>query len=122
MSDEIQVCKICKRKEVIELDNNARVFCVNYINGKDMSDAKKYGTMVPLTEGNVNVFNLDRLIWTLKDVLEKYFFNPQRDYILLSGGLPINFAMGAICAKFGKLNLLLWDAKNKKYIHKTFNI
>jgi hypothetical protein len=122
MSSEIQVCKACKKKEVVKLDNNNRVFCVNYISGKDMSDAAKYGTMIPLTEGNVDVFNLDRLKWTLEDVLNKHSFDPDKDYILLSGGLPINFSIGMICAKYKKINLLLWDAKRRLYVHKIFNI
>lgn len=120
MSEEIQVCKACKRKEVL-LTNNARVFIVNYI-GKDMSDAKQYGTMIPITEGNVDVFNLDRLVWTIKDALDRHEYNPDHDYILLSGGLSLNFSIGLIAAKYDKINLLLWDAKNRRYVKKGLKI
>jgi len=100
---------------------DSRVFVVNHV-GKDMSDAKQYGMLIPVTEGNVDVFNLDRLLYTLKDILGTYHYNHKEDYILLSGGLPLNFVMGAICGKFGSAWLLLWDAKNKKYVKKEFKI
>jgi hypothetical protein len=119
MSKEPQICKACKRKEV-PLVTNARVFVINYI-GKDMSDAKQYGTLIPITEGNVDVFNIDRLLFTMRDILERYSYQPEKDFILLSGGLSLNWAMGMICSKYEKGNLLLWDAKNRKYIRKEFN-
>lgn len=119
MSSEIQICKACKRKEVPL--SKSRVFVINYI-GKDMSDAKQYGTMVPITEGNVDVFNTDRLLYTMKSTMDNHAYDPKTDFILLSGGLPLNFCMGAIIAKYKKVNLLLWDAKNRKYVRKEFNV
>jgi len=121
MSSEPQICKVCKRKEVVKVNNNSRVFVINYTR-KDMSDAKQYGTLISITEGNVDVFNLDRLTWTLEDALDKHTFDLNRDYILLSGGLSMNFVMGSICHKYKKINLLLWDAKNRIYIRKEFKI
>ena len=117
-SSEIQICKAYKRKEVL-MTNAARVFVINHI-GKDMSDAKQYGTLIPITEGNVDVFNLDRMQWTIRDCLVKFAYNPGVDYILLSGGLPLNFLVGFICKKYPKTNLLLWDAKNRKYRRKEY--
>ncbi len=120
MSTEIQICKACKLGEK-KMINGSKVFVVNY-NDKDMKDAKQYGVLIPITEGNVNVFDIERLTLTIEEILEKYNFDGKKDYLLLCGGQPINFTLGVLVSKYNKVKLLLWDAKKRIYIKRTFKI
>ena len=114
-SDEICVCKACKLAEKkTDGIREPKVFVVNHV-GKDMSGAKRFGILVPITVGNVDVFNIERMVWTIRELFDQHDFDNEKDCILLSGGLPINFAVGYILAKYDKVNLLIWDARYKSY-------
>ena len=120
MSGKLNICKICKRTKGGE-ELTGRVFVINHI-GKDMSDAMRFGTLVPITEGSVNVFNTERVRFDINDFLVRQDFNPSTDYILLSGSTVLNFIAGMITAKFGRVNILIWDAKQQQYIDKEVRL
>ena len=114
MSDRFNKCKIC-RKEDADLQERGQVFIVNHIN-KNMKDANQYGALIPLTEGSVNVFNTERMVFELDQKLTDYKFNHEEDYILLSGSTVLNFIVGFLLSKYKQIKLLIWDAKNQRYV------
>jgi len=63
---------------------SSKVFVLNNT-GHDFSDAERFGKLIFVTIGNVSVFNTQRLYIEVKDFLVKHNYNPEVDYILLSG-------------------------------------
>lgn len=114
MSHHLNECKICIKIKGDNIVTNARVFVVNHI-GKDMSDAMRFGTLIPITEGSINVFNTERVKYDIEETLKKHYFNFKDDYILLSGSTVLNFIIGMVTAQYGKINILIWDAKKQQY-------
>ena len=94
----------------------ARVFVANHA-GHDISsvrDAVPDADIIYLTEGNVNVFSLARLT---EDFKLKMLTAQENDYILLSGHIILNvLATSIMLTRFGRVNLLLWQAKEHKYM------
>lgn len=96
-----------------------RVYIVNQA-GHDFSEAQKFGDLVSITEGNINVFRPDRSLFTIKASLSTFAEN---DYLLLSGNTFGN-ALAAIqvASQVDMLNVLVYDAKNQKYLHHKLDI
>ena len=97
----------------------AKVFIVNKA-GHDFSSAESFGELVPVTTGNINVFRPDRDLFRIQEVL--FDFDPQEDYLLLSGNVFAN-AMAVACIyykyPYENLSFLVYDAKNNKYLKHT---
>ena len=75
----------------------------------------------PITTGNVNVFDLDRLEFDVKEALKD--FNFEIDYIALNGSIILNFIVAKVIYANGQMfdkeiKLLLWDAKKREYKQK----
>lgn len=119
MSEHFEVCKICEKRGGDKVEG--KVFIVNHI-GKDVSDAMRFGTLVPVTEGSVNIFNIDRVKFDLSDTLDLHHFDNKNDYILLSGSTVLNFVIGMLAAKYGSVNILIWDAKRQEYAEREVKI
>lgn len=82
--------------------------------GHDYEEAKSFGTIIPLTAGSVNIFRLDRLMVNLTIRLQQA--KPQ-DYLLISGLPLLNALIVAIMLeKFGKIRILQWANKARKYV------
>jgi hypothetical protein len=98
-----------------------KVYIVNQA-GHDFEAAEKFGDLVSITEGNINVFRPDRSLFTIKQSLTSFTEN---DYLLLSGNTFGN-AMAAIVAactlRVPNLNLLVYDAKNQRYLHHRLDV
>jgi len=100
----------------------SRVYIVNKA-GHDFSSAEKYGELVPVTTGNMNVFRPDRPLFQIQEVLEE--FDPATDYLLLTGNVFANVlaVTSILAARFSKslaeLRFLVYDAKNQRYLHHT---
>lgn len=68
----------------------------------------------PLTIGNVNVLQLDRLTWTLAQGIAKYV-KPE-DFLLFSGTAIIPaMALLLWVTMHGQCKILLWNAKARDY-------
>jgi hypothetical protein len=98
----------------------ARVFVVNRA-GHDfgpLRDTIPDADVIFLTEGNVNVFSMGRMI---EDFKLKMLAAEEGDYILLSGYIVLNVVACSIMqARFGKVNLLLWQAREHKYLPREY--
>ena len=93
---------------------SSRVFISN-LGAHDYTKVKKYGELVPITEGQVNIFHTDRLIANIKEKLLAE--NATReDFLLLSGNaLVSSLVLHEWLKKFGKARLLIYNAVSRDY-------
>lgn len=94
-----------------------KVYVCNF-NGQDMSTAERFGELVYLTEGKgINIFNSDRL---LNEIKPKLMDIGEADFLLLSGHAILNvLASALIFFKYGRVNVLIFDAKTRDYEPRT---
>lgn len=93
-----------------------KIYIVNKA-GHDFSSAEKFGELVPVTTGNINVFRPDRDLFRLQQVLKD--FRPDEDYLLLSGNVFANAMAVAFILfdnDYDKIRFLVYDAKNNTYL------
>jgi hypothetical protein len=96
------------------LNNKSRIFVLNYA-GHDLEDAKRFADeFVYLTEGNLHFKDLDRMKFTISQELTRARFDPDHDFILLSGSVILGYLLGRILDEY-HIKLLLWDAKTRTY-------
>lgn len=89
--------------------------------GHDYSDAKRYGEPKPLTIGNVNPLQVDRLKWHLARGIAKYA--SADDYLLISGTPMVNaIALAIWLNHFRAVKLLQWNAKHRVYELSEFTL
>lgn len=100
--------------------STGKVYIVNKA-GHDFSNAEKFGELVPVTVGNMNVFRPDRPLFQIETVLKE--FDPENDYLLLSGNVFANvlsvtsiILQRAAFAEDFQIRFLVYDAKNQKYL------
>jgi hypothetical protein len=99
------------------MDNDQpKVFVLNYA-GHNLEDAKRFGQVINLTEGNFHFEDIDRMKYTMVEKLTSNGFDPDRDYLLLSGSVILGYLIGR-ALDAGMIKLLLWDAKNHKYVQR----
>jgi len=97
---------------------DSKVYILNKA-GHDYSGAQQWGELVAVVSGNMNVFRPDRSLFTIKEKLEK--FDPEKDYLLLSGNtfgnvLSVMYIMHLLKDNIKRVNLLIYDAKNVEYL------
>jgi hypothetical protein len=90
-----------------------KVYIVNSA-GHDFSKAEKYGELIPVVKGHMNVFRPDRGLFTIDEGLKSF---TKDDYLLLSGNTFGN-VIAALCVagRFSKIKMLVYDAKNNDYL------
>jgi len=96
------------------------VYIVNE-GGHDYSAASSFGELKILTKGNLPVFSLDRIRERIKRGLKQ--FDPEKDFILLSGSLVPNvITVSLLVKKFGQIKILIFDAKKGNYKQRELRI
>lgn len=95
---------------------NRKIYVVNY-KEQDLREAEKYGELVYLTEGVVNIFNMDSIMFRLSRGLR----NMTPDDMILLSGSPILNAIACMIAskKHGHVDVLIYDKKGLKYFSDT---
>lgn len=86
----------------------------------DLSKATRFGEMLPLFNGNVNILAVDN---NLKHLRKKLELSGPEDYLLVCGSIPAN--MLAACVMMwlhGKVNLLMFDQRDKEYKVRIFEM
>lgn len=94
----------------------SKVFLVNEA-GHDFSSAKRYGELVPITTGNINIKRPDRDLFTVKEALAE--FSHKDDFLLPSGNILANImVLGVLFTelKAKSLKLLIYNAKTHDYL------
>lgn len=87
----------------------------------DFRDAEKYGEIVYLTEGVVPVFKTATLMAELEEKLAN--FDMKNDKLLISGPSVVNMmaAILLVTGRFADLTVLIYDAKEHKYVARTLS-
>ena len=86
-------------------------------NGHSFKEAEKYGQIVVLFPGKVNVFATDAL---LRDVNEKMGDAGEDDFLCLSGNSTAGcMAYAHLMRQFGRVNLLLYSFSRNEYEVRT---
>ena len=85
----------------------------------DYEDAKRFGTLVPLTTGNLDLGNVSKIYRAMEPIL---CCSSPDDYILISGASVVNVIATAIFSmKHNKLNLLIYR-RTGKYVERNLNL
>ena len=93
---------------------NSRVYVLNQ-GGHDVSKARKYGQLISVTKGKVNVFATDRLMQEMRDKLKD--FNSECDYLLICGSIVLSaLTVKVLYEKFENFNILIYNCKSLEYI------
>jgi len=94
----------------------ARVFFVQKADRFDTSTASEYGEKLYLVSPHVSAFNVDSFVQALLRSLDEYKYDPATDYIALTGQtICVAFMVGILLARYGRLRVLLFDARVGKY-------
>jgi hypothetical protein len=97
-------------------ENRRRVYIVND-SGHRYDIAKKVvpdAELVPMTVGNVNPTQVDRLSFELSEYIAR---SEKEDYLLLSGTPVLNALAGMLwILRHETCNLLIFDAKIQNYV------
>jgi len=105
--------------------NATKIFIVNnaghnFENAFDYTDLPRKKAEVNMTEGCQDIFDTDRLIYTIKERLEDSL---RGDYILLSGSSVLNVIAVVIqLQKFREANLLIYHVKERRYVLRTITL
>jgi len=104
---------------------SARVFMPAWTSKFDSGPAEKFGEIIYLMKGEsiVNPFNTERLISSFDASLDEHKFNPEVDFIALTGGhIFVSFLLATAAVSYDRLKLLLFDASNERYVERPFFI
>lgn len=105
--------------EKVKEYNNCKVWVVNWA-GHVLKDAERFGDILVMTEGRVDIFNLDRLTHEMVQKLED--FDP-KDFLIPSGHIVLCLVVfGIILQKTETVKLLIWNPKAQQYKPRNVNI
>ena len=72
----------------------------------DFSDAERYGTLIPLSVGPMNRYNVNNIHRQFDDIMSD---SSSEDYILICGlSIMSSVACSIMVGKHGKLNILIF--------------
>lgn len=95
------------------------VWVTNDSGRHDFSSATKFGTLVPLTVGKVNVFSMDK-VWS--EIRAKLDPVRRDDYLLVAGHAVLaGVAINEVLSRFDVVRLLLFGANDGQYKVITLN-
>lgn len=86
----------------------------------DVTAAGSHGTPFFLLEfREVSPLNIDRARDLILERLESIKFDPERDWIALTGPAILVATLAALAAaRWEPMRLLLWDARNERYVRR----
>lgn len=88
--------------------------------GHDFSLAERYGNLQSITEGNINLVQVDRLLYTIAGKLSSA---ESHDLLILSGHVVLCLLSACILlTKFGFVNLLIFNAKTGGYTQRRISM
>ncbi len=83
----------------------------------DSANAEDFGEVHQISLDKIDIHNPDKILRVLKK--EFMDFNEDLDYLCLNGPLIINVLSIWLLKNKERLNLLIFDAKDRKYIVRT---
>ena len=92
--------------------------------GYDLSDAYNFtkgeGKLIPITEGKVSIQHVEKLTNKMMFILKEM---TEDDYLLISGNSIIaSLASALVFNKFKKLKMLIFDAREHKYLERSISL
>lgn len=98
----------------------AKVYVINrsaHMKEESMSQLEQKGhRLINVTEGQIDVFNVDKLKYNVERVFKDTQINEQ-DLLLLSGSPIINIvAAGLMKQMVGRVNVLIYGAVDRNYV------
>ena len=98
----------------MELGNTRTVYVVQVDNNKDLSDAKKYGSLRAIFGNPRKPYNTERMVGKARYVLSSW---QPGDYVLMIGDPALcAVALTIIAEKTDVINLLSWDRNTFQYL------
>lgn len=95
----------------------SKVYVTNGVEGMDFSKAEKFGQVVFITTGKQNIFRPNEIQHAMHVGLQGF---EEDDYLILAGNsLTMFFAGLYVPDDVQRLQLLVWDQKEKDYIVRT---
>jgi hypothetical protein len=95
---------------------NRRVFLPVSYSKLDYSLAGDFGEIVFVCEEHLNPFSPDKCIEALMVGLSEENFDPEVDYICMTGqSLILAYTLSAAIFVYGRVNILLFDATTNNY-------
>ena len=95
-----------------------KVFILNNTS-YDFSPAEEFGELKINSTESFPIFNTGLTLSMVKSFLEDY---TEEDFIVMSGSPVVSaLAFCTIFSKFDKIHILLFDAKGRKYVPRTFS-
>jgi len=89
------------------------------LSSHDISDAHRFGDIIPLTEGKISRYSTNHLYREIEPIIAE---SSPEDYILLTGLTVINVIVASLYAlKHNRLNLLIHRADDNTYINRIIN-
>ncbi len=100
-----------------------RAFIINF-SDQGLGNVRNFvDEIISITQGKVNIFNVDDIQYNVKQVFADYNFNPKEDIIILNGHIHLVFIVAKVIYqnyRFKETHFLLWDSVNRKYLRKDF--
>jgi hypothetical protein len=98
-----------------------RVFFPEPVMQFDLTAARERGEIVNLAQ-RANPLSTEETVRMFCDALEEHKFDPDTDWICLSGkAATLCLLCAAVSALYDKLPLLIFDARNSTYAERTIN-
>ena len=98
----------------VEFVRPSKVYVTN-VGWHNYDNAKKYGELVPLTEGRIDYRHTDRIREQIINGLRD--FNADLDYVLISGMPALPFEVAAhLLKRFNKVRYLYWEPLMDDYL------
>lgn len=96
-----------------------RVYIVNF-QTKNFSSAKKFGELVFITQGFLDLTKIDEL----REKFSRYVeLASPSDCLILNGPAVVNTLLTVLWfKKFGYLNILSWDGRSLNYSHNVVGV
>lgn len=89
---------------------------------KDVSSAKDYGDVIYLCD-TCRVFDVDSTLRTFHKSLTTFKFNPEQDYICMTGRpLALAFLLALVSKQYDRVRLLFHNAKLNAYHVRIFTV
>lgn len=97
--------------------NSGRVFVIQRNPNLDYNDARRFGVLTPVIQRDVFPDDLPSRIDKMKAVLEARLgdFNPDSDYLLLTGDPVAIFLAGALLRDLKQVRVLKFDREAGRY-------
>ncbi len=101
-------------------ERKSKVYVANFQADRDFTQAEKFGEVVFITQGYLDLKKLDKFRLAFEEFLERA---DASDYIILTGPSVIKALVIVIWyAKFGYVNILSWNKRENIYIHNVVGL